>query len=180
MKLKALSQETRGMIEAEFPKYPDKQSVLLHALWMAQKEVGYLSESAMEDVAEILDLTPVQVYDVATFYTLYNLTPVGKYVIYICKTLPCALVGAMKTLQHLRNRLQIDLGETTGDGLFTLRAVECLAACGSAPMMQINDDYYEQLTPTKVDRVLSDLRKEGRSSLASGPFRLPMWATSDG
>jgi NADH-quinone oxidoreductase subunit E len=173
MKLKALSENAKRAIEAEFPKYPDKRSVLLAALRIAQDEVGYLSEPAMVDVAELLELTPVQVYDVATFYTLYNLKPVGKYLIQVCKTLSCALVGAGPLIGHLQERLGIQVGGTTSDGLFSLKLVECLASCGSGPMMQINDQYYENLTTEKVDRILDDLRKGGKSALASGPYQIP-------
>ena len=176
MKLKVLSEEARAAIEAEFKKYPDKRSVILAALRIAQNENKdhYVSEDAMVDIAELLELTPIQVYEVVTFYTLYNLKPVGKYLIQVCKTLSCALVGAGTIVEHLQNRLKIGVGETTRDGLFTLKLVECLAACGSAPMMQINDRYYEQLTPERVDRILDDLKQNGESPLATGPFMLPM------
>ncbi|HET6370896.1 MAG TPA: NADH-quinone oxidoreductase subunit NuoE [Nitrospiria bacterium] len=174
MKLKVLSDKTKAAIEAEFPKYPDKRSAVLFALRAVQEEEGYLSEDAMVDVATLLDLTPVQVWDVATFYTMYNLKPVGKYLIQVCKTLSCAIVGAGGIVDHLRKRLGIGVGETTSDGLFSIKLVECLASCGSGPMMQINDDYYEQLTPEKVDRILEDLRRSGKSSLATGRFQLPM------
>lgn len=173
MKLKVLSEETRQLIEAEFPKYPDKRSVTLPALRIAQEALGYVSEPAMIDVAEILELTPIQVYEVATFYTQYNIKPVGKYLIQVCKTLSCALVGAESIIDHLKDRLGIGVGETTKDGIFSIRLVECLAACGSAPMMQINNRYYEKLTTEKVDRILDDLKQHGESVLATGPFMLP-------
>ncbi|MBI3804780.1 MAG: NADH-quinone oxidoreductase subunit NuoE [Nitrospirae bacterium] len=174
MRLKVLSEKAKAAIEAEFPKYPDKRSVLLAALRVAQNEVGYLSEAAMIDVAELLELTPVQVYDVATFYTLFNLKPVGKHLIQVCKTLSCALVGAGSVIEHLQDRLGIKVGETTPDGVFSLRLVECLASCGTGPMMQINNRYYENLTSEKIDRILDDLRREGKSALATGPFQLPV------
>lgn len=174
MNLQVLSEKAKENIEAQFPNYPDKRSVILHALRVAQEEKGYLSEEAMCDVATILDLTPVQVYDVATFYTMYNLHPVGRYLIQLCKTLSCAIVGAGPILNHLKGRLGIGVGETTSDGLFSIKLVECLASCGSGPMMQINDDYYEHLTPEKIDRILEDLRKTGKSALATGKFRLPL------
>lgn len=173
MKLKVLSDKARAAIEAEFPKYPDKRSTVLFALRVAQEEVGYLSEEAMVDVATLLDLTPVQVYDVATFYTMYNLQPVGKFLIQVCKTLSCALVGAGGTVAHLKSRLGVGIGEVTPDGLFSLKLVECLASCGTGPMMQINDDFYENLTPQKVDQILEDLRRDGASRLATGRFMLP-------
>jgi NADH-quinone oxidoreductase subunit E len=174
MKLKVLSEKIRAAVEAEFSKYPDKKSVVLFALRAVQEEEGYISEDAMVDVATLLGLTPVQVWDVATFYTMYNLKPVGKYLIQVCKTLSCAIVGAGGIVDHLKRRLGIGVGETTADGLFSIKLVECLASCGSGPMIQINDDYYEQLTPEKVDRILGELRREGRSPLATGKFRLPM------
>lgn len=174
MKLKVLSAKAKDAIEAQFSNYPDKRSVLLPALRIAQGEVGYLSEPAMIDVAELLDLTPVQVYEVATFYTQYNLRPAGKYLIQVCKTLSCALVGAGSIMTHLQEKLGIRSGETTADGLFTLKMVECLAACGSGPMVQINDRYYEQLTAEKLDRILEDLKRDGKSPLATGPFMLPV------
>ncbi len=174
MKLKVLSEAAREKIEAQFPKYPDKRSVCLAALRIAQEELGHVSEPAMIDIAELLELTPVQVYEVATFYTLYNLKPIGKFLIQVCKTLSCALVGAESVISHLENTLGIAIGETTKDGLFTLKVVECLAACGSGPMMQINDRYYEQLTPEKIETILGDLKREGQSKLATGPFMLPV------
>lgn len=175
MKFKALSKETVARIEAEFPKYPDRRSLTLPALRIAQEDLGYVSEPAMIDIAEILELTPIQVYDVATFYSQYNMKPVGQYLVQVCKTLACSLVGAMSIVEHLQKTLGIGIGETTEDGVFTLKVVECLAACGSAPMMQVNDRYYEQLTPEKVDQILSDLRQRGKSDLATGPFMLPVF-----
>jgi len=128
----------------------------------------------MMDVAELLDITPTQVYDVATFYYMYNLKPVGKYHIQVCKTLSCALVGANALVAYIQKKLEIRAGGRTQDGLFSLKLVECLAACGSGPMMQINEDYYEQLTDPKVDQILDDLKRLGKSPLATSKFRLPM------
>ncbi len=173
MKYKALSKEAVARIEAELPKYPDRRSLTLPALRIAQEDLGYVSEPAMIDIAEILELTPIQVYDVATFYSQYNMKPVGTYLVQVCKTLSCALVGAASIVEHLQKKLGIGIGETTEDGFFTLKVVECLASCGSGPMMQINDRYYEQLTPEKVDQILSDLKEQGKSALATGPFMLP-------
>jgi len=175
--LQRLSEQARASIEAQFSKYLDKRSALLPALWIAQREVGYLPETALLDVAAILDLSPVQVYEVATFYTMYNLSPVGKYHIQFCKTLSCALVGAGSLIEHLKQRLGIEVGAVTNDGLFSLKLVECLAACGSGPAMQINDDYYEYLTREKIDRILDDLRVMGQSPLTSGPYKIPILNT---
>ncbi len=159
-------------------RYPVKRSALLPLLNLAQREQGYVSEAAMKEIAKILDLTPPQVYETATFYTMLNLKPIGKFHIQICKSIMCGLVGSDDLIQWLQNRLGIRVGQTTGDGHFTLSAVECLGSCGTAPMMQINDDYYEQLTAEKVGRVLEDLRREGTSPLKSGPFMFPQPAGS--
>lgn len=169
-----LSASAKARITALFPRYPDKRSVTLAALRIAQEEQGYVSEESMGDIAVLLEQTPVQVYETATFYTLFSLQPVGQYVIQVCRTLSCALVGAEPLIRHLERTLGIAVGETTADGLFTLKKVECLAGCGAGPMMQINDDYYEYLTTEKVDRILADLRREGRSALASKPFLIPL------
>jgi NADH-quinone oxidoreductase E subunit len=146
----------------------------LAALRIAQEEQGYVTEQAMADIGVLLELTPVQVYETATFYTLFTLQPAGKYIIQVCRTLSCALVGAGSLIRHLEQKLGITAGETTPDGLFTLKKVECLAGCGAGPMMQINDEYYEYLTTDKVDRILDDLKRDGKSSLASGPFLIPL------
>ena len=159
-------------------RYPVKRSALLPLLNLAQREEGYVSEAAMKEIAKILDLTPPQVYETATFYTMLNLKPIGKFHIQICKSIMCGLVGSDDLIQWLQNHLEIRVGQTTGDRLFTLSAVECLGSCGTAPMMQINDDYYEQLTAEKVGRVLEDLRREGTSPLKSGPFMFPQPAGS--
>jgi NADH-quinone oxidoreductase subunit E len=174
LKLKTLSEKTVKRIRAEYAKYPDKRSITLPALRIVQEDNDYISEAAMIDIATLLGLTPIQVYDVATFYSQYNLKPVGKFFIQVCKTLSCALVGAGSIVDYLQEKLEVGVGETTKDGLFTLKLVECLAACGGGPMMQINDRYYEGLNPKKVDRILDDLRKHGKSDLATGPFMLPM------
>jgi NADH:ubiquinone oxidoreductase subunit E len=108
-----------------------------------------------------------------TFYTMLNLKPVGRFHIQVCKSLMCALVGSDTVLAWLKTRLGIGPGETTPDKLFTVSAVECLAACGTSPMMQINDDYYERLTEQKVDQILADLKRTGTSPLKSGPFMWP-------
>ncbi|MEW6682707.1 MAG: NADH-quinone oxidoreductase subunit NuoE [Nitrospirota bacterium] len=169
-----LSEAAKTRIQELFPRYPDKRSCTLAALRIAQKEQGYISEEAMADIGVLLELTPVQVYETATFYTMFTLQPVGKYLIQVCRTLSCALVGAGSLIRHLEQKLGITAGETTPDGLFTLKKVECLAGCGAGPMMQINDEYYEYLTTDKVDRILEDLRRDGKSSLASGPFLIPL------
>ncbi len=154
-------------------RYPVKRSALIPLLYLAQEEEGYVTERAMKEIARILDLTPSQVYETVTFYTILNLKPVGTFHIQVCKSLMCALVGSDTLVTWLHSKLGIHPGETSQDGLFTLSTVECLASCGTAPMMQINDDYYEQLTEEKVDRILSDLKNNGSSPLKSGPFMWP-------
>lgn len=152
------SEKTRKQIEEILTHYPDKRSALLPVLNLAQAEFGYISEEVMVLVAHWLDLTPPKVYEVLTFYTLLNDRPVGKFLIQLCRTLSCALVGSENILGHLKQRLGIEVGQTTPDGLFTLRTVECLASCGTAPVMQINGAFYEKLTREKVDRILEDLK----------------------
>ncbi len=154
-------------------RYPVRRSALLSLLYLAQREEGYVTEAAMKEIAQILKLTPPQVYETITFYTMLNLKPVGKFHIQVCKSLMCALVGSDKLIGWLHTKLGIKPGETTLDKLFTLSTVECLAACGTAPMMQINDDYYERLTEQKVDQILKDLKTTGTCALKSGPFMWP-------
>ena len=127
----------------------------------------------MKEIAGILKLTPPQVYETVTFYTMLNLKKVGTFHIQVCKSLMCALVGSDTVIGWMKQKLGIGPGETTTDGLFTLSTVECLAACGTGPMMQINDDYYERLTEEKVDRILADLRSTGSCALKTGPFMWP-------
>jgi len=163
----------KNEIEGILARYPVRRSALLPLLYLAQQEEGYVPEAAMTEIAGILRLTPPQVYETVTFYTMLNLKPVGKFHIQVCKSLMCALVGSDQVLAWLRTKLGVGPGQTTPDRLFTVSAVECLAACGTGPMMQINDDYYERLTEEKVDRILSDLRRDGTSPLKSGPFMWP-------
>lgn len=174
-----LLEKYKSEIEEILSRYPVRRSALLPLLNLAQREEGYVSEAAMKEIAGILKLTPPQVYETVTFYTMLNLTPVGRFHIQVCKSLMCALVGSDTLLGWLRARLGIKPGETTPDRLFTLSTVECLAACGAGPMMQINDDYYEKLTEEKVDRILADLKRDGTSLLKSGPFMLPERATGN-
>jgi len=168
-----LSEKYKDQIDEILSRYPVKRSALIPLLYLAQREQGYITEAAMTEIAGILKLTPPQVYETATFYTMLNLKKVGKFHIQVCKSLMCALVGSDTVIGWMKTKLGIAPGETTADGLFTLTAVECLAACGTAPMMQINDDYYERLTEERVDRILADLRTAGTSALRSGPYLWP-------
>lgn len=149
-------------------RYPeDKQkSALLPVLHEVQAAYGWLSANAMDKVAEYLKITPIEVYEVATFYTMYFLKPQGKFTLEVCRTGPCCLVGAEKILDYIGHKLGIKEGEITPDGLFSYRGVECLAACGFGPVLQIGPEYtfYENLTPESIDRLIDDLKaKAGKS-----------------
>ena len=167
------SVEAKKQIPEILKRYPIKASAMLPLLNLAQEEEGWVSEDSMREIAKLLDLTPPKVYEVATFYTILNLKPIGEFHLQVCKSLMCALVGSDTLIQWIGQELGIKPGETTGDGMFTLTAVECLASCGTAPMMQVNDDYFERLTLEKVRQIFKDLRTTGTCSLATGPFRWP-------
>lgn len=155
-------------------RYPVKRSALLPLLNLAQREEGFVSEPVMQEIAKILDLTPAQVFETVTFYTMFNLKPIGTFHLQVCKSLMCALVGSDDVVRWIQNKLGIAPGQTTPDNVFTLSVVECLGSCGTGPMMQVNDDYYEQLSEEKVGRVLEDLKRDGTCSLKSGPFMYPL------
>jgi len=141
-------------------RYPNgkEKSALLPILHIAQEEFeGYLSVDVMDYVASLLNIQPIEVYEVATFYSQYYLDAVGKNVIEICRTGPCAICGGEAIQAYLEKKLSIRTGQTTSDGLFSLKAVECLGACGSAPVMQINTEFYENLTEEKIDKILDEL-----------------------
>ncbi len=167
------SEKYKDEITDILSRYPVKRSALIPLLYVAQRDQGYVTESAMQEIAQLLRLTPPQVYETITFYTMFNLKPTGRFHLQVCKSLMCALVGSDTLFGWIHAKLGIGPGETTADGLFSLSAVECLAACGTGPMMQVNDDYYEQLTEDKLDRIVSDLRSTGTSPLKSGPFMWP-------
>lgn len=146
-------------------RYPEgrQKSALLPILHEVQAVYGWLSPSSMDKVAEYLMIKPIEVYEVATFYTQYHLKPLGKYVLEVCRTGPCCHVGAEKIMQHIENRLGVKEGEVSEDGLFTWKGVECIAACGYGPVLQIGPEYtfYENLTEESVDKLIEDLRKKG-------------------
>jgi NADH-quinone oxidoreductase subunit E len=144
-------------------RYPEgkQKSALIPVLHLAQEEFGgWLSSDTMDYVASLLKIDPIEVYEVATFYSMYNLKPVGKYVFEVCQTGPCMLNGSDEIIMYIEMRLNIKSGETTPDGLFTLKTVECLGACGYAPMMQMGKTYREHLTKEKIDALI----EEGRNS----------------
>ncbi len=156
-----LSQNARAHIDAALLKYPteQKQSAVIAALTFVQTENGgWLSRELMDAVAAYLGMPKIAVYEVATFYSMFELNPVGKYKICVCTNISCMLCGSEKIVQYLEKKLGIALGQTTNDGKFTLKSVECLAACGGAPMLQIGPDYYENLTCQKIDDILASCK----------------------
>jgi NADH-quinone oxidoreductase subunit E len=143
-------------------RYPEgkQKSALLPVLHLAQDEFGgWLSTEILDYVAALLKVTPIEVYEVATFYSMYNLKPVGKHVFEVCQTGPCMLNGSDEIIDYIKEKLGIRPGETTTDGLFTLKTVECLGACGYAPMMQMGKHYREHLTREQVDQIIAESRK---------------------
>jgi NADH-quinone oxidoreductase subunit E len=156
-------EEVRKIID-RYPQGKEK-SALIPLLHMAQEESGgWLSSDAMDYVASLLKIEPIEVYEVATFYSMYNLQPVGKYVFEVCQTGPCMLSGSDQIISYIKERLGIGVGETTADGLFTLKTVECLGACGYAPMMQLGKNYREHLTPQKIDQIIDECTKRAVSN----------------
>ncbi len=147
-------------IIARYPQGKQK-SALLPVLHMAQVEFGgWLDVPVMDYVASLLQIEPIEVYEVASFYSMYNLKPVGKYVFEVCQTGPCMLNGSDDIIDYIKSKLNIGVGETTADGMFTLKTVECLGACGYAPMMQLGKNYREHLTKEKVDSIVEECRSK--------------------
>ena len=154
----AFRPETMEQVHKIIARYPEgkQKSALIPLLHVAQKEFGgWLAVPVMDYVAEILSIQPIEVYEVATFYTMFNMKPVGKYVLEVCQTGPCMLKGSDGIIKHIKETLNINVGETTPDGLFTLKTVECLGACGYAPMLQLGNFYHEHLTNEKVTEILN-------------------------
>lgn len=155
------SEEKLNKVKEIVARYPEgkQKSALIPVLHLAQDEFGgWLDVPVMDYVAELLGILPIEVYEVATFYTMFNMKPVGKYVLEVCQTGPCMLRGSDAIIEHIKNKLGISAGETTPDGLFTLKPAECLGACGYAPMLQLGKFYKENLTIEKVDALLDELR----------------------
>jgi NADH-quinone oxidoreductase subunit E len=153
-----LSEKVHQEIRALMARYPHRRSALIPSLQMAQEEAGFLSEEVMSEIAAAFELTPIEVREVASFYTMLHKKPVGKYVIQVCTNISCLLCRAEEIKALLEKRLGIRPGETTPDNKFTLLEVECLASCDTAPVVQINDDYHEDLTPAKLDQILDSLK----------------------
>lgn len=155
------SEEQLKTVKAIIARYPEgrQKSALLPVLHLAQETFsGWLDVPVMDYVASLLQLDPIEVYEVASFYSMYNLKPVGKYVFEVCQTGPCMLNGSDSIITYIKQKLNIGIGETTSDGMFSLKVVECLGACGYAPMMQLGKHYREHLTPAKVDAIIEECR----------------------
>jgi NADH-quinone oxidoreductase subunit E len=150
----SFTDENEKAFQATLAKYPNKMAALLPTLWLCQDQNGYLTSEVYEYVAKRLELSPVHVYSVAQFYTMYHKRPPGKYHLQVCRTLSCTLCGCEEIRDRIHLRLGIKPGEKTEDGHFSLEEVECLGACGTAPVMRVNDVYCERLTPDKVDGII--------------------------
>jgi NADH dehydrogenase (ubiquinone) flavoprotein 2 len=164
----------QSLVQDILSRYPKgkQRSAIMPLLDLAQRQVGedglkanpvyggWIPRAAMDEIARIVDVPPIKVYEVASFYTMYNLAPVGKYLLQLCTTTPCMLCGSGAIVKTCEDKLGIHVGETTNDNLFTLVEVECLGACVNAPMIQINDNYYEDLTPETMAKILDDLKAD--------------------
>jgi NADH-quinone oxidoreductase E subunit len=167
--------ENQKEVKKIIAKYPEarKKSAVMPLLDLAQRQnSNYISKEIIESIAQILDMAPIQVYEVASFYSMYNLKPVGKFLIQVCGTTPCMLRGAEDLIRVCKEQLGIDREETSSDNLFTLKEVECLGACVNAPMVQINDDYYEDLDPTIFTKILADLKSGKKVKIGSQTGRI--------
>lgn len=163
----SFSKETLSEVERIINFYPEgkQKSAVIPLLHLAQQEFGgWLSAEAMDYVASLLKMEPIEVYEVATFYSMYNLKPVGRFMFEVCQTGPCMLKGSDDIIKYIGEKLGIKPGETSADGMFTLKTVECLAACGYAPMMQLGKNYREHLTKEKVDAIIEECRKNAAAN----------------
>lgn len=154
------SEAAAKRIEELKSRYPDPRSAVMPALYIAQEEFGFLNEEAIQWVSKCMQMPPVQVMEVATFYTMYYKKPVGKYHFQVCRTLSCALRGAKGITKHLHDRFEVKPNEITADGKWSYEEVECLGSCGSAPMCEVNDIYFENLTPEKLDKLIDQIDRE--------------------
>jgi len=152
------SEENEQKFQELLGKYPKKDSLMLPCLWMIQHQESWISNEAMEYLARRLETSPMNVYSVASFYTMFHLKPIGRYNIQVCKTLSCMLRGSEDIKKHIENKLGIKAGESTKDMKFTITEVECLGSCGTAPCVCINDDYIQNTTPQMIDEIISELK----------------------
>jgi NADH-quinone oxidoreductase subunit E len=152
--------ETIQEFEGIAARYPVRRGALLPALWLAQRDFGWISEEAMVLVAELVGITPAQVLEVAEFYTMYHKKKPGQYHLQVCRTLSCLLNGSEGIMRVIEQKLNLKPGETTPDGKFSYQQVECLASCHTAPCMRVNDEYYESLTPEKTGQMIDEMKKK--------------------
>lgn len=157
----AFSAESEARFQGLLGRYPNRRAALIPTLLIANREFGYLSREAMEYVADRLELPQSFVLNTATFYTMLHKQPVGRFHLQVCVNVSCYLTGADHLADHLKRKLGIGFGEVTGDGLFSLEGVQCLASCDTAPVIQVNDDYHEDMTVDKVDQLVESLRQAG-------------------
>lgn len=153
-----LSEESIAKIKEKAVRYPRKKSAILPALTVAYRQVGHVDEEIYKEISKIIDVPTVEIAEAATFYTMFPKKPRGKYLLQVCNNISCALRGSDAIIEHLENKLNIKLGETTEDNMFSLIAVECLGSCATAPMIQVNLDYHENLNKEKLDSLIDDLK----------------------
>lgn len=154
------TKENKKKFDEYVKRYPQKRAALLPTLWLAQEQNGWISNEVMGYLAGLLDVTPAYVYETATFYTMYNKKPIGKHHIQVCNSVCCWLRGSEQTVDYLKRKLGVEVGGSTPDGRFHLSTVECLGSCGTAPMMQIDNDYFENLDEEKIDRILNEFNSK--------------------
>jgi NADH-quinone oxidoreductase subunit E len=150
--------ENKTAFDQLLTRYPTKAAALLPALWLVQRQEGWISEPAMEYVAGLLGVAPVKVYSVVSFYTMFYTRPMGRHVIQVCRNLSCSLLGARELIRYIEEKTGVPVGGTSADGRYSLLTVECLGACGNAPMMQVNDDFHMDLTPARLDTLLAGMK----------------------
>jgi len=155
-----ISEEATKRLQAIMDRYPDKRSAVMPAIYLVQEENGCVDDNGVKWISEQTGISPVHVLELVTFYTMYRRKPLGKYNIQVCRTLSCALCGAGKLVSYLHKRLGIEPGQVSSDGLFSYEQVECLGSCGTAPMLEINDRYFENLTPEKLGEIMDRLQRE--------------------
>jgi NADH-quinone oxidoreductase subunit E len=152
------TEENLKRVDNEIKKYPVKQPAVMAALWIAQEQNGWVSGEVMKEVAQVLDMTPEEVLGIVTFYTMYHQKPMGKYHIQVCTNVSCMLRGGYEIFDRVKQKLNIDNMQVTEDNTFSLEEVECMGSCGTAPMIAVNEDYYESLNKEKVDQLLNSLK----------------------
>jgi len=156
-----LNEKSIAEIKDKAKRYPKRKSAILPALTVAYRQLGYVDDTIYKEISKVIEIPFIEIAEAASFYTMFPKKPRGKYLLQVCNNISCALMGSDSMIQYLEGKLKINKGETTGDNLFTLISVECLGSCSTAPMIQINNDYYENLTRDKVDELLEKLRTEG-------------------